>query len=134
MLSVVRQNIIPPVNDSQQHVLAHSEHAVGLGGFQQPTADQDRFQRKDSISPANIEETIAASDLHSTSEALNLLSHAAQLEAHGLGGRLYGTAASISRLQTRLNGIDDVIDGSLQYPLVAQGLLTAAQVPQLVAR
>lgn len=97
-------------------------------------AEQDSFQRKDPISPANIEETIAATDLHSTSEALNLLSHAAQLEAHGPSRHPYGTAASMSPLQTRPNGIGIVVDGSLQYPLVAQGLLTTAQVAQLVAR
>ena len=84
--------------------------------------------------PANIDETIAATDLHSTSDALNLLSHAAQLEAHGPPGHPFDTAESMSPLQSRRNGVESVLDGPLQYPLVAQGMLTAAQVSQLVAR
>lgn len=86
------------------------------------------------MTPANIEETIAATDLHSTSDALNLLSHAAHLEAHGPPGHPYDTAESMSPLQSRRNGIENALNGPLQYPLVTQGLLTAAQVSQLLAR
>jgi hypothetical protein len=96
--------------------------------------EQENFQSDDPISPANIEETIAATDLHSTSEALNLLTHAAQLDTHGTPSHQYGTAASMSPLHSRRTGGDNVLNGPLQYPLVAQGLLTAAQVSQLVAR
>lgn len=106
-----------------------------LGSFsQQPTAEQENFQQEDPISPANIDDTIAATDLHSTSDALNLLSHAAQLDAHGPPGHPFDTAASMSPLQSRRNGVDNVLNGPLQYPLVAQGLLTVAQISQLVAR
>jgi hypothetical protein len=109
--------------------------AGGLGRFpQQTTADRDNFQTEDPITPATIEETIAATDLHSTSDALNLLSHAAHLEAHGPPGHPYDTPGSMSPLQSRRNGVENSLNGPLQYPLVSHGLLTAAQVSQLLAR
>jgi hypothetical protein len=131
---------VPAVNDGQHHVLTYSDssdsrsNAGALGSYQQPTAEQENFQRGDPISPANIEDTIAATDLHSTSEALNLLSHAAQLEAHGPPGHPYDTAPSMSPLQSRRSAMENGNNGPLQYPLEDQGLLTGAQVSQLIAR
>jgi hypothetical protein len=84
------------------------------------------------VSPANIDDTIAATDLHSTSDALNLLSHAAQLEAHGPPGHPYDEV--MSPLQSRHNVIEIGDRGMLQYSLVDQGLLTVAQISQLIAR
>ena len=128
------------VNENQNHGLSYSDssdsrsNAAVLGGYQQPTAEQENFQPQDTITPANIEDTIAATDLHSTSEALNLLSHAAQLEAHGPPGHPYDAAPSMSPLQSRRSILENGSNGPLQYPLVDQGLLTTAQVSQLVAR
>jgi hypothetical protein len=139
-LNVGNQVIIPAISDGQHHGLQYpgSPEAgsnAALGSFsQQPIGDRDNFQSEDPLTPANIEETIAATDLHSTSDALNLLSHAAHLEAHGPPGHPYDTAEAMSPLQSRRNGVESVLDGQLLYPLVAQGLLTAAQVSQLVAR
>lgn len=101
---------------------------------QQSASDRESYQSEVPIAPANIDDTIAATDLHSTSDALNLLSHAAQLDAHGPPGHPYDTSSNMSPLQGRRNGADIVLNGELQYPLVAQGLLTTAQVSQLVAR
>lgn len=106
-----------------------------MESHQQPTAEEENFERDDPISSSNIEDTIAATDLHSTSEALNLLSRAAQLQAHGPPGHPYETAPSIS--PSPLHGsraIKNGNDSPLRYPLVDQGLLTGAQISQLVAR
>jgi hypothetical protein len=103
---------------------------------QQPTAEQGRFAPQDAISPADIEDTIAATDLHSTSDALNLLSQGAQPDLHGAPcRRSYAAAGSVmSPVHSRHSVIHSAIDDSLDYPLVSQGLLVTAQVVQLVAR
>lgn len=86
------------------------------------------------MSPADIEDTFAATDLHSTSTALNLLSHAAQFRAHGPPGHPYESPRSMSPLQSRRSVMENGNYGPLRYPLVDQGLLTGAQVSLLVSR
>jgi hypothetical protein len=130
----------PAVNDAQHRVVPYSDssdsrsNAGALGSYPPPTADLEVFERDDPISPANIDDTIAATDLHSTSEALSLLSHAAQLQAYGPPGHPYERAPSMSPLQRRRSVMENGNNGPLRYPLVDQGLLTGAQVSQLVAR
>jgi hypothetical protein len=133
---------VPAVNDAPHHVSPYSDswdsrsNAGALGSYQQPTAEEENFERDDPISSANIEDTIAATDLHSTSEALNLLSRAAQLQAHGPPGHPYETDPSMSPspLQGSRSIIENGNDSPLRYPLVDQGLLTRAQISQLVTR
>jgi hypothetical protein len=121
---------VPAVNDAPHHVSPYSDswdsrsNAGALGSYQQPTAEEENF------------DTIAATDLHSTSEALNLLSRAAQLQAHGPPGHPYETDPSMSPspLQGSRSIIENGNDSPLRYPLVDQGLLTRAQISQLVTR
>ena len=131
------QVLVPAASDAQHHVLSYSEssnsrsNAGVLRSKQQPTVEQEDFEREDAIYPANIEDTITATELHSTSEALSLLSHAAQLPSPG---HPYGTGQSMSPLQSGRSVMENSNNGPLQYPLVDEGLLTGAQVSQLVAR
>ncbi|KAG4433047.1 hypothetical protein IFR05_011465 [Cadophora sp. M221] len=91
------------------------------------------------ISSANIEETIASTDLHATSEALNMLSQAAQLDTYATPGQRSHTSDRpiVMSPETVVNGsarVDQFPPGQLQYALVTQGLLTAAQISRLITR
>lgn len=102
---------------------------------QRPTAQHEAFPTRNPISPADIDDKIAATDLHSTSDALNLLSQAAQLDAHQPSRHSHAAAGSvIPSVHSRHTVVHNAIDDLLEYPLVPQGLLTTAQVVQLVAR
>jgi hypothetical protein len=88
---------------------------------------------------ANIDETIASTDLHATSDALNMLSHAAQLDTYASPGqRSHASGRLASVLTPGQGGVtpasNNVGSDPLQYTLIAQGLMTASQVIQLIAR
>lgn len=101
---------------------------------------REHFRTEDPIT-GNIDEAIASTDLHTTSDALNMLSQAAQLET-------YSTPAQRSHTSDRPHAVlspqdhpthssrhsESVSNKVLQYPLISQGHLTVAQVSQLVAR
>ncbi|KAH9211155.1 hypothetical protein DL95DRAFT_437358 [Leptodontidium sp. 2 PMI_412] len=100
----------------------------------EPDHCQDR-----QISSANIEETIASTDLHATSEALNMLSQAAQLDTYATPGQRSHTSDRpiVMSPEAVANGsarADQFPPGQLQYALVSQGLLTAAQISRLITR
>jgi len=93
---------------------------------------------------ASIDETIAATDLHATSDALNMLSHAAQLDQYATPGQRSHTTdrphSAVSpqdhviNVPSRDDGTDFIMNNTLQYKLVSQGLLTTNQILQLIAR
>jgi hypothetical protein len=93
------------------------------------------------ISSANIDETIASTELHATSEALNMLSHAAQLDSYATSGHPHVADPPNSGISP-LNQSDNEASrnnagfttGLLNYELVSRGLLTTSQVAHLVAR
>lgn len=91
---------------------------------------ESSFTSEEPITAANIDDTIVSTDLHATSEALNMLSHAAQLDS-------YATRSQVPDRPIATPGNVPLIDRSrfeFQYPLIAKGLLTIDQVAQLVAR
>jgi hypothetical protein len=72
-----------------------------------------------------------------------MLSQAAQLDTYATPGqRSHASERIASVLNPDQGGVsavrgdltDNVVNSSLQYPLIAQGLLTSLQVIQLVAR
>jgi hypothetical protein len=101
-------------------------------GFSRP---ERSFTPEEPITGANIDETIVSTDLHATSEALNMLSHAAQLDSYITPSRPHVpdrlSVTSPGNLRTNLNLPRFE---QMHYPLVAKGLLTIEQVSQLVAR
>lgn len=90
----------------------------------------------------NIEETIAKTDLHQTSDALNLLSQAAELggahlgQDRGLRGNpvLSPGNNAMAGLMNSENVGHFNAGGPLQYDLVSRGCLTAGKIGDLVAR
>lgn len=93
-------------------------------------------ERGVSFVPTNIEETITSTDLHHTSDALNLLSQAAEGLTNAGGQRLHSSISQGSGMTGSLRS-DEIVQfpgSGLQYPLVSKGLLTAMQVSQLVVR
>ena len=96
----------------------------------------------DQISAADIEDTIASAELHSTSDALNLLSHAATYarpgqRPHGMAESSGSVVSPVNSIPVNLPSHDQAGQpsyGSLQYPLVLNGLLSTIQVAQLVDR
>jgi hypothetical protein len=132
-------------NDSQQNLLSSP------GGFSDPftgiqrtfpeqsSPGQDPFRQDGSIPAANIDETIASTDLHATSDALNMLSHAAQLDAYASPGQRSHASGRLASILTPGQGgvtpvTNNVGNDTLQYALIAQGLLSTSQVIQLIAR
>ncbi|KUJ08162.1 uncharacterized protein LY89DRAFT_599883 [Mollisia scopiformis] len=103
-------------------------------GFSRP---ERSFSPEEPITAANIDETIVSTDLHATSEALNMLSQAAQLDSYATPSRSHvserpSAASPGSHVRSRVD-IASQFD-QMQYPLVARGLLTTDQVARLVAR
>jgi hypothetical protein len=88
----------------------------------------------ETVSGANIEETIAKADLHQTSDALNLLSQAAELGTHINVHRMNQPMSDNSIGGLGPEGDAHQFSGPLQYELVSRGQLTSAQVGDLVAR
>ncbi|KAH8752075.1 hypothetical protein BGZ57DRAFT_99656 [Hyaloscypha finlandica] len=143
----VRKSINLPAinNDGQQNVLSSprgfSDSFAGIqGNFpEQSSPGQDPFRQDGSIPAANIDETIASTDLHATSDALNMLSHAAQLDTYASPGqRSHASGRLASVLTPGQGGVtpasNNVGSDPLKYALIAQGLITASQVIQLIAR
>jgi hypothetical protein len=127
--------------NTSSNIKSHDGPPSGLGDFGRSNSGQDVFH--ESISASNIEETIASTDLHQTSDALNLLSQAAELGTNILDQSLQGNSQGMNPITPgnnladlgRSGGIIDFSNGGpLQYEVVARGLLTAGQVGDLVAR
>ncbi len=145
-LKIPRQQTNPlAINDNQQNLLSSSrgfsDAFAGIqGNFpEQSSSDQDSFRQDGSIPVANIDETITSTDLHATSDALNMLSHAAQLDTYASPGqRSHASGRLASVLTPGQGGVtpasNNVGNDPLQYALIAQGLMTASQVIQLIAR
>lgn len=146
-LKIPRQQTNPlAINDNQQNPLSSprgfSDAFAGIqGNFpEQSSPGQDPFRQDGSIpAAANIDETIASTDLHATSDALNMLSHAAQLDTYASPGqRSHASGRLASVLTPGQGGVtpasNNVGNDPLQYALIAQGLMTASQVIQLIAR
>lgn len=123
------QSVLPPVAEQPS-----SEPFAGI---------RDHFPRPDraytpeeQITTANIDETIVSTDLHATSEALNMLSQAAQLDTYATPARSHASdrpsAASPGNRRSRIDNIQQ--SDQMQYPLISRGLLTLDQVARLVAR
>lgn len=107
---------------------------------QEPIIGRSIFHR---ISSPNIEDAIASTDLHSTSDALNLLSRAAELGAYESPRDSQRMIGNSGKRKDGVNPNEMVVegeegefevDGPLQYPLISQGLLTSFQVTELVKR
>lgn len=102
-------------------------------GFSRP---ERSFTPEESITAANIDETIVSTDLHATSEALNMLSQAAQLDSYATPSRSHASdrpSGSPGNLVRSRNDKASQFD-QMQYPLVTQGLLTVDQIARLIAR
>jgi hypothetical protein len=120
--------------------------AESLAGIQgsppQSETPRDSFRSEVPISSSNIDETIASTELHATSEALNMLSHAAQLDSYATSGLPHAAEPPNAVVSPRNHAVisppraeaADFTNGVLQYELVSRGLLTTTQVAQLVAR
>jgi hypothetical protein len=139
------------VNDGRQSALPTSDQFSPrpYTGTQRPSFPQqsspgrEPFRTDDPIT-TNIDETIASTDLHATSDALNMLSQAAQLDTYSTPGQRSSHTADRPAVLSPQNhptadsrhsdGATNVAHGSIQYPLVSQGLLTVSQIAQLVAR
>lgn len=101
---------------------------------------QSGYLEPTSVLP-NIEETIAKTDLHQTSDALNLLSQAAELGGAHMGQdrglRNAAMSPGDNNMAELMNG-DDIENfqsgGPLRYELVSRGCLTVPQIIDLVAR
>ncbi|KAF8856184.1 hypothetical protein BDZ45DRAFT_654488 [Acephala macrosclerotiorum] len=94
------------------------------------------YTPEEPITTANIDETIVSTDLHATSEALNMLSQAAQLDTYVTPARSHASdrpsAASPGNHRPRIDNTQQF--DQMQYPLISRGLLTLDQVARLVAR
>ncbi|KAE8441359.1 hypothetical protein EG329_005462 [Mollisiaceae sp. DMI_Dod_QoI] len=95
------------------------------------------FTPEEHITAANIDETIVSTDLHATSEALNMLSQAAQLDTYATPARSHASDRAPvpspgSHVRSRIDNIQQF--DQIQYPLISRGLLTTDQVARLVAR
>ncbi|RDW77497.1 hypothetical protein BP6252_05550 [Coleophoma cylindrospora] len=104
---------------------------------QEPIVGRSIFHR---TSSPNIEDAIASTDLHSTSDALNLLSRAAEM---GTYESPRDRQRMIDNIGKRIDGHEAVdeedeeefeVDRPFQYPLISQGLLTIFQVTELLKR
>jgi hypothetical protein len=110
------------------------------GAFpEQSSPGRDPFRQDGSIPEANIDETIASTDLHATSDALNMLSHVAQLDNYASPGqRSHASGRLASVLTPGQGGVTPVTNSGgsdpSQYALIAQGLMSTSQVIQLIAR
>jgi hypothetical protein len=117
-----------------------SDSFTGIQGtFPEQLSPQDPFRQDGSIPAANIDETIASTDLHATSDALNMLSHAAQLDTYASPGQRSHASGRLASVLTPGQGgvtpvTNNVGNDSLQYALIAQGLMSTSQVIQLIAR
>jgi hypothetical protein len=117
------------------------ESFAGIQGSftEQSSPGRDPFRQDGSIPVASIDETIASTDLHATSDALNMLSHAAQLDTYASPGQRSHASGRLASVLTPGQGVvspaaNNGGNDALQYALIAQGLLTAPQVIQLIAR
>lgn len=118
-----------------------NSYAAGIPdhfSHQSPT-EREAYGQDGPITSANIEETIASTDLHATSEALNMLSQAAQLDTYATPGQRSHTSDRpiVMSPEAVANGSarsDQFPPGQLQYALVSQGLLSVAQISRLIIR
>lgn len=110
-------------------------HSMASSTIQEETP-KDSYQS--TIATPTIEETIASTELHATSEALNMLSHVAQLDAYATSGHPHpAEPLGVETAATPIHTIGSPrveSHGPLQYELVSRGLLTTSQVAQLVVR
>jgi hypothetical protein len=143
------KSIAPPRSDGVQSsrsvppASAAAHHEVH--GAERPDQQIDNSEHlRTPLSATSIEDTIASTDLHHTSDALNLLSQAAenatQLVQSNRPRRNTHDVSTMSRAAIRSTYLRDAdvesnpALGILQYPLVSGGHLTTTQVAQLVAR
>lgn len=130
--------------DNHQNLLASprgfSDSFAGIQGtFPEQSSPQDPYRQDGSIPAANIDETIASTDLHATSDALNMLSHAAQLDTYASPAQRSHASGRLSSVLTPGQGggtpvTNNVGNDPSQYALIAQGLMSTSQVIQLIAR
>ncbi|KAL2062119.1 hypothetical protein VTL71DRAFT_6385 [Oculimacula yallundae] len=117
-----------------------SSYAAGIeDDFSHPSPnDRESYERDGPISAANFDDTIASTDLHATSDALNMLSQAAQLDSYSTPGQRSHisdrTAVMSPGVVSSSVRVDQFPPNKLQYALVSQGLLTVAQISQLISR
>jgi hypothetical protein len=136
------QTALPLINDGKQgNPEGHgAESLAGAQGspLQSSLSSRDPFGQGDPISSANIDETIASTELHATSEALNMLSHVAQLDSYAASASHLDRQSNIVSPQNHgvstANAMESPKCGALQYELVSRGLLTADEVARLVTR
>ena len=118
--------------------MAEDFNADAYAGSQENFARHPSPEFRPDVPISSIDETIAATDLHATSDALNMLSHAAQLDTYATPGQSSHTADRHIISPEAPAGLSSVradnLNGSLQYALVSQGLLTTPQILQLIAR
>ena len=144
-LNISRQQSNPlAINDNHQNLLSSPrgfpESFAGIQGTfpEQRSPGRDPFRQDGSIPEANIDETIASTDLHATSDALNMLSHAAQLDTYASPGQRSHASGRLASVLTPGQGgvtpVASIGSDQLQYALIAQGLMTTSQVIQLIAR
>ncbi|KAI6716142.1 C6 transcription factor [Diplocarpon mali] len=130
---------------AQSPISSVTLQALQLPGFPgQLPSGRETFSAQDApITPVDVDETSASTDLHAISEALDILSHAAQLDACAKSGHGSHTSdnptsvippVSLASDAARLSRTDTLSPGPLQYPLGAQGLLTAAQISHPITR
>ncbi|CAL3970837.1 unnamed protein product [Diplocarpon coronariae] len=130
---------------AQSPISSVTLQALQLPGFPgQSPSGRGTFCAQDApITPVDVDETSASTDLHAISEALDILSHAAQLDACAKSGHGSHTSdnptsvippVSLASDAARLSRTDTLSPGPLQYPLGAQGLLTAAQISHPITR
>ncbi|OWO97985.1 hypothetical protein B2J93_8210 [Marssonina coronariae] len=135
----------PYAGVKSQHHHADTSRGQKLPGFPgQSPSGRGTFCAQDApITPVDVDETSASTDLHAISEALDILSHAAQLDACAKSGHGSHTSdnptsvippVSLASDAARLSRTDTLSPGPLQYPLGAQGLLTAAQISHPITR
>jgi len=86
--------------------------------------------------PNNIEETLTSTDLHRTSDALNLLSQAAEGLTNASSQEVRNSISHRSGMtgNLRRDEIAQSSENGLQYALVSKGLLRTMDIYQLVAR
>jgi len=141
-LNISRQQTNPlAINDSRQNLLSSPRGFSDsfAGSFPEQTSPGgDPYRQDGSIPAANIDETIASTDLHATSDALNMLSHAAQLDTYTSPGQRSHASGRLASVLTPSQGgvtpVTSIGSDPLQYALIAQGLITTSQVIQLIAR
>lgn len=107
---------------------------ANLGPELQPEEeDLDLSNQPTNISQtSNIEDTFASTDLHSTSDALNILSQIADSESNDMINGQTNSRVFAGKYGT--GDFDAAESDLLDYPLVRSGLLTTPQIAKLLER